>query len=104
MPDLASSNATLRQAAERVAVNTPIQGTAADLLKVAMIRLDARLMVEKMRTRVLLTVHDELVLEAPEDEVEQASRLVRAEMEGAALLRVPLKVEVGVGENWAEIH
>ncbi|MFZ4735702.1 MAG: DNA polymerase I [Bradymonadia bacterium] len=104
LPDLASSNATLRQAAERVAVNTPIQGTAADLLKVAMIRLDARLTVEKMRTRVLLTVHDELVLEAPEDEVEQASRLVRAEMEGAALLRVPLKVEVGVGENWAEIH
>jgi DNA polymerase-1 len=104
LPDLASSNTTLRQAAERVAVNTPIQGTAADLLKVAMIRLDARLMVERMRTRVLLTVHDELVLEAPEDEVEQASRLVRAEMEGAAQLRVPLKVEVGVGENWAEIH
>ena len=104
LPDLTSSQVTTRQAAERVAINTPIQGTAADLIKVAMVKLDARLAAERLQTRMILTVHDELVLEAPELEVEAAVRCVREEMEGAAALRVPLKVEVGVGQNWAEIH
>ena len=93
-----------KQQAERLAVNTPIQGTAADILKVAMVSLDAALRERKLRARLLLTVHDELVLEAPEDEVDEVVTLTRDHMEGAAQLSVPLAVEVGVGLNWAEIH
>ena len=85
-------------------MNTPIQGTAADLLKQAMITLDARLSRERRRSRILLTVHDELVLEVPDDELSELPAIVAAEMEGAASLKVPLKVEIGVGDNWAEIH
>jgi DNA polymerase-1 len=106
IPEIDSTNGTLRQGAERVALNTPIQGTAADLLKVAMIRLDAALEAAGHRSRILLTVHDELVLEVPEDELEVVSALVRREMEGAGdgRLDVPLVVEMGSGLNWAEIH
>ncbi len=104
LPDINSSNANIRQGAERIAVNTPIQGTAADLLKQAMITLDARLSRERRRSRILLTVHDELVLEVPDDELSELPAIVAAEMEGAASLKVPLKVEIGVGDNWAEIH
>ncbi len=103
-PDIHSRNHALRQHAERTAVNTPIQGTAADLLKKAMVNLDRRLEAEKRRTRLLLTVHDELVLEVPEDELGIAPNIVREEMEGAAALRVPLKVDVGLGDCWADIH
>ena len=104
LPEIDARNANLRMGAERVAVNTPIQGTAADLLKIAMIRLDARLTREQRRARILLTVHDELVLEVPEDELETIGPIVREEMEGAATFHVPLRVEIGVGQNWAEIH
>jgi DNA polymerase-1 len=104
LPDIDSPNATMRQAAERVAVNTPIQGTAADLLKIAMVRLDAALRREGFQSRILLTVHDELVLECPEAELERVAPLVKAEMEGAAQFDVPLLVEMGTGDNWAEIH
>ena len=93
-----------RAAQERLAINTPIQGTAADILKRAMVRLDARLEREGLQTRMLLTVHDELVLEVPEVELPVAPDLVREEMAAAAALRVALEVEVGVGDSWAEIH
>ena len=93
-----------KQQADRLAVNTPIQGTAADILKVAMVSLDAALRERKLKARLLLTVHDELVLEAPEHEVEEVVTLTRSHMENAAELSVPLAVEVGIGLNWSEIH
>lgn len=102
LPELASGNRNLRLYGERMARNTPIQGTAADLLKLAMITLEDRLERELPRTRMLLTVHDELVLEAPRDEAEQAGHLVQEVMEHCHELRVPLVVEVGVGASWAD--
>ena len=92
-----------RQAAEREAINAPIQATAADIMKIAMIRVDEALRREGLRTRLLLQVHDELILEAPDDEVAQAAALVKREMEGAFALRVPLGVDVEVGPNWLEM-
>ena len=83
-------------------MNMPVQGTAADLMKLAMIKVHARLQREKMRTRMLLTVHDELVFEAPEAELEQARKIIEAEMESAYPLKVPLRVDIGVGQNWKE--
>ena len=103
LPDIHARGAK-RSAAERLAVNTPIQGTAADILKRAMVTLDAGIRSAGLRARILLTVHDELVVEAPEDETEETVALLRASMEGAASLSLPLSVEVGVGQNWAEIH
>ena len=94
----------LRQAAERTAVNTPIQGSAADLIKVAMIRIDAALSRERFRAAMLLTVHDELVFEVPPEEVAAVTRLVAGIMEGVWDLKVPLKVNVTTGANWAEAH
>jgi DNA polymerase-1 len=89
-----------RQGLERAAINAPIQGTAADIMKLAMIHLHQRLNEDGYRTRMLLQVHDELVLETPDDEVEAAAALVRAVMESAYTLKVPLKVDVEVGSNW----
>lgn len=103
IPDINSSNANLRGFAERTAVNTPLQGTAADLIKVAMIRLDAEITARKMRSRMTLQVHDELVLEVPEGEVDAIQPLVRQVMENAQPLRVPLLVEIGVGSNWRDL-
>jgi DNA polymerase-1 len=102
IPEINSADAPSRNRAEREAMNTPLQGTAADLIKLAMVKTQARLKQEKMQTRMILTVHDELVFEAPEHELERAPELVRAEMEGAYSMRVPLKVELGVGKNWKE--
>ncbi|MCJ7829881.1 MAG: DNA polymerase, partial [Desulfobacterales bacterium] len=104
LPDIRSPNKNVRQFAERIAVNTPIQGTAADLLKVAMIRVDQALHDRKLRAAMLLTVHDELVLEAPPDEVQTVTTLLRDTMEGVWELRVPLKVNIAMGKNWAEAH
>mgnify|MGYP005842286677 CR=1 FL=1 len=104
LPDIVSTNPMVRQAAERIAVNTPIQGTAADLIKVAMIRIDEALSREGLAAAMLMTVHDELVFEAPPDEVERVSALVAGIMEGVWELRAPLKVNVAVGGNWAEAH
>ncbi len=104
LPDIRSRNPGLRQAAERMAVNTPIQGTAADLVKVAMLRVDRAIAGERLAARVLLQVHDELVLEVPVAEVEAAEALVRREMVAAGELRVPLEVEVGRAASWAEAH
>ncbi|ABS26656.1 DNA polymerase I [Anaeromyxobacter sp. Fw109-5] len=104
MPEIAARNPALRNAAERTAINTPIQGTAADIVKVAMIRVHDALAGDARRARLLLQVHDELVLEVPEDELAPVEALVRREMGGAAQLKVPLDVEVGVGHSWAEAH
>ena len=104
MPDLTNPEGGVRQFAERTAVNTPIQGTAADLIKVAMVRIDRRLSEQGSGAGMILQVHDELILEAPEAEVQAVVTLVREEMEGAAELVVPLEVAVGVGANWADIH
>jgi DNA polymerase-1 len=102
VPNLTSSNFQIRAQAERETVNMPIQGTAADVLKFAMIHLHAELAARKLRTRMILTVHDELVFEAPTDEAEAAATLVKERMEGAASLAVPLTVDVGIGESWRE--
>jgi DNA polymerase-1 len=104
LPDIDSTNAMQRIAAENMAVNTPIQGTAADIVKRAMLAVHGRLAERKLRARVLLQVHDELVLDVPEDEVTEVERLVRDAMAGAAQLRVPLDVAVGHGRTWLEAH
>jgi DNA polymerase I len=104
IPDLASPEGGVRQFAERVAVNTPIQGTAADLIKKAMVAIDRRLTEAGGRAGMILQVHDELIVETPAGEAEAVAAIVREEMESAAELAVPLVVEVGIGENWAEIH
>ncbi len=102
--EIHARNPATRNGAERIAVNTPIQGTAADLMKKAMIEVDRRLKAEKLRSRLLLQVHDELMIEAPEDEVERARKLLVESMQGVAKLKVELEVESGVGKSWAEAH
>ena len=102
IPDIRSTNANARNFAERTAVNTPLQGTAADLLKLAMIQIDADLLAAGMRSRMLLQVHDELVLECPPEELQAASRIVKRRMEGAAQLNVPLLAETCSGSNWRD--
>jgi DNA polymerase-1 len=102
IPDMQSRNPTARGFAERTAVNTPLQGTAADLIKIAMIRIHRRFEEHKLRARMLLQVHDELVLEAPRDETEAVKALVKSEMESVYDLTVPLLVEVGSGLNWRD--
>ena len=104
LPDLSSRNRVLRSAAERMAVNTVIQGTAADLIKKAMVVLDDVLSAESHPARMILQVHDELVFEVPEDLAESLRETVRDRMEGVFSLRVPLLVDVGVGANWREAH
>ena len=102
VPNLTSRNFQMRAQAEREAVNMPIQGTAADILKRAMIDLHAALPAEGLRTRMILTVHDELLFEAPREEAERAAAVVRQRMEGAVTLAVPLTVDVGIGDNWKD--
>jgi DNA polymerase-1 len=102
LPEITASDRNTRSAAERMAVNAPVQGTAADIIKVAMIRLDKAL--AGARSRLLLQVHDELVVEAPEEDAPEVARTMKAIMENAMKLDVPLKVDVGIGKNWAEIH
>jgi DNA polymerase-1 len=103
IPDMQSRNANLRGFAERTAVNTPLQGTAADLIKIAMIRIDQRLREENFATRMTLQVHDELLFDVPEKEVEQVKQLVRHEMETVIQLKVPVVVDCGVGPNWRDL-
>ncbi|MBC8412739.1 DNA polymerase I [bacterium] len=104
IPELMSSNGNTRQFGERLATNSPIQGSAADIIKVAMIKISKRLKEEKMNARMLLQVHDELLFEVPEAEIDSVRQLVREEMEGVIKLKVPLKVDIGAGVNWAEAH
>ena len=102
LPDIKHSNFNLRSFAERTAINTPIQGTAADIMKLAMLKVDAALKEAGLKTRILLQVHDELVLEVPEEEKDTAAALVKKAMESAASLEIPLEAEVAFGKNWAE--
>ncbi|CAB0647843.1 DNA polymerase I [Corynebacterium diphtheriae] len=102
LPELSSDNRVARENAERAALNAPIQGTAADIIKIAMLRVDARLTAENCQSRVLLQVHDELVLEVASGEQEKVQQLVEEEMNAAISLRVPLEVSAGVGTNWEE--
>ena len=102
IPDMNSRNPNARSFAERTAVNTPLQGTAADLIKLAMIRVDQEFARQNLRARMLLQVHDELVLEAPPDEAKHVAELVKREMESVQRLEVPLVVDVGIGENWRD--
>ena len=104
LPEIKSENNRLRSEAERIAVNTPIQGTAADLIKKAMINIHERLKEEGFRSRMLLQVHDELLFEVPEDEVEIITPIIKKEMEEVYKLDVPLKVDVNHGRNWDEAH
>jgi DNA polymerase I len=104
IPDINSKNANQRGFAERTAVNTPLQGTAADLIKIAMIRIDAAIIERGLKSRMTLQVHDELVFEVPENEVDSMQMLVREQMEKAHELAVPLLVEMGVGPNWRDLE
>ena len=104
LPDINSKNPAARSAAERTAVNTPIQGTAADLVKRAMLRVDRALTARALQAKMLLQVHDELVLEAPPAELDSVGPLLVEEMKGAADLAVPLEVELGQGDTWAAAH
>lgn len=100
IPELKSPNFNIRQFGERVALNTPIQGTAADIIKLAMVRVDERLIREKLKSRLILQVHDELIVEAHKDEVEEVKKILVEEMQGAMELKVPLKVDVETGHSW----
>jgi DNA polymerase-1 len=102
MPELKSSNFMQRQFGERVAKNAPIQGTAADIIKIAMIRVNRRLKQEKLRSRLILQVHDELLLETAKDELETVSRILEEEMTGAAKLAVRLEIDMHTGNSWYE--
>ena len=104
LKDINSQNAVVRGAAERNAVNAPIQGSAADIIKIAMINIHRRMEKENWQSKMLLQVHDELVFDVPKTEVETLSAMVKEEMENAFSLEVPLLVEVGIGENWLEAH
>jgi len=103
LPDIHSKNRTIKANAERVAVNSPIQGTAADIIKMAMIKIQSDLDENNLNTRMLLQVHDELIFEVPEDEIDQVSSIVRQGMENVVELTVPLAVDMGVGSNWYDL-
>ena len=104
VPELKSSNRNIKQFGERLATNTPVQGSAADIIKVSMLNIQRRIKKENLKTKMLLQVHDELLFEVPEDEKDIALKLVRQEMENVVVLSVPLKVDIGIGKNWAEAH
>jgi DNA polymerase-1 len=104
LPELKSKIPSVRQFAERMAINTPIQGTAADLIKVAMVNIDHLLAKKNLSARLIMQVHDELVVEAPAKEKEAVMQLVKKEMEEVIKLKVPLKVEIAAGKNWDEAH
>ncbi|MCL2196130.1 MAG: DNA polymerase I [Treponema sp.] len=104
IPTINSRNKTEKSAAERVAVNTPIQGSAADIVKTAMLNLDKRLVKENSPAKILLQVHDELILECPENNAEETVKLIKAEMEKAASLVIPLRVTAETGKRWGDFH
>src|SRR5256885_14385923 len=103
IPEINSPHMQLRNFAERTALNSPLQGTAADLIKLAMINIDRRLAEEKLEAKMILQVHDELLFEAPTKERSKLEKLVREEMEGVHKLIVPIAVEIGAGPNWRDL-
>jgi DNA polymerase-1 len=104
IPDIKSRVRAVREFAERTAINTPIQGTAADIIKLAMIEVDSNIQAEKTSCRLLLQVHDELIIEASEKEIKRISIMVKETMENVMDLAVPLKVDIRWGVNWAELE
>jgi DNA polymerase-1 len=104
LADINSHNAIVRGYAERNAINAPIQGTAADIIKIAMVNIHKRFIAENIQSQMILQVHDELNFNVLNSELELVKRIVQEEMEGAIQLKVPLKVDMGVGENWLEAH
>jgi DNA polymerase I len=103
IPDIESRNANQRGFAERTAINTPLQGTAADLIKLAMIAIDRKLTERKLKTRMVLQVHDELLFEVPQEETDEVETLVQAEMEGVVKLKIPLIADLAFGPNWRDL-
>lgn len=104
MPEINATNQFQREGAERIAINTPIQGTAADLIKVAMIHIDSEIRGAGYASRMLLQVHDELVFESPPEEKDSFESMVRGKMENALALDVPVIVDIGWGKNWGQAH
>ena len=104
LPELKSPRRQVREFGERAAMNTPIQGTAADIIKIAMVNVAKRLRDEGLQARLILQVHDELIAECPEEETEMVKKILQEEMEGAVRLSVPLTCEAKSGKNWAEAH
>ena len=104
VPEIKSNNFNVRQFGERVAMNAPIQGTAADIIKIAMVNVFDELKKNNLKSRLILQVHDELVIEAPDDEVETAKEILVNCMENVIKLKLPLKAEAQVGKNWYEAH
>ena len=102
VPELKSSNFMQRSFGERVAMNAPIQGTAADIIKIAMIRVSNELKKRNMKSRMILQVHDELLIEAAEEEVDEVKKILKEQMEHAASLSVPLLADMHTGKNWYE--
>ena len=104
LPDINSANANVRSLAERNAINAPLQGSAADIIKLAMVEVARRFRAEGLESKMIMQVHDELIVDAPRTEAERAATILREAMEGAATLIVPLTVEVGEGDNWLDAH
>ena len=104
IPEINSSNFAMRQFAERTAVNTPVQGTAADLIKLAMINIEGKMSRDRYSSRLIMQVHDELVFEVRADEENSLKELIKSEMEGVIRLNVPLLVDIKAGKNWDEAH
>jgi len=104
IPDIDASNRNIRENAERIAINTTIQGSAADLIKKAMIDIHSYLEKEKLKSKMIIQVHDELVFEVPEDELELMKKIVNDKMVKAVQMNVPIQVDIGVGPNWLEAH
>ena len=104
LPDINSTNGTVRSIAERNAINAPIQGTSADIIKLAMINVDRRIKSEGLQSKMVLQIHDELVFDATVSEVARLEQIVREEMENVVELSIPLTVECNYGNNWLEAH
>lgn len=102
IPEINSKNGQIRLAAERLAINTPLQGSAADLIKMAMLKIDKRLAAQKLKGYMILQIHDELIFEVPDDEIESISGIVKEEMQGVLALKIPLIVDISIGKNWAQ--
>jgi DNA polymerase-1 len=104
IPEIGNSDQTVRQLGERAAMNTPIQGTAADIIKMAMINITKKMQQKRIASRLILSIHDELVFEVPVDDADEMEKFIKEEMEQVMTLSVPLKVSIGRGKSWAEAH